>query len=36
MKSIGQLLAPVAELSFAEEHVGPFLTPRKREPAPAD
>jgi hypothetical protein len=31
MKAIHAMLAPVAELSFAEEHRGPMLTPRKRD-----
>ena len=36
MKAIHAMLAPVAELSFAGEHKGPWLTPRKPEPAPTD
>lgn len=36
MKAIHSMLARVAELSFAGEHKGPWLTPRKPEPAPAD
>ena len=34
MQAIHKLLAPVAELSFAKEHRGPRLAPRKAEQAP--
>ena len=36
MKAIHEMLAPVAKLSFAGEHRGPWLTPRKPEPATTD
>lgn len=34
MKAIHEMLTPVAELSFAGKHTGPWLTPR--QPPPAD
>ena len=36
MQAIHKLLAPVAELSFDSQHKGPWLSPRKPEPAPTD